>query len=290
MKDTNALTPERVLETAIDAGGQCDVGLSDQAHAVLSDQSITLIHNFPQDPDVYVGFLQSFGAPFENYSNLGEMHKDEPHPLLNRVRYRAPEIRRTFSAHYIDGPLFLHVARAWTDPRPSMFAMYMVDAGWRHLPSGQNGESLFVRWHDLLLNKRDDEEFQAHLRILKERQVEFGSTNVEEPLSTLPLVYPLSDAADEFDYGVRLKQDLLDVMRARTGEAAVNEKYLAALQSLVEESRRDVNQIRFEMQSGDVVIVDNHRVAHGRAGMVGEAEVDGRRVFNPREIWSATLR
>lgn len=290
MKDIKVLTANQVLDTALDAGGEYNSGLDEQTRELLNYQAIALVHNFPKDPETYVGFLQSFGKPFENYSSLGEMHKDEPHPLLNRVRYRAPETRKTFSAHYVDGALAMHCARAWTDPRPARFAMFMVDSGWRHLPAGQNGESLFVRWHDLLLNNSDNTEFQAHLQILKERSIQFGSTNVVEPLSSLPLVYALPNAADEFDFGVRLKQDLLKVMGDRTGEEAVDERYLDALRALIEQAQSPANQIQFEMQTGDVVIVDNERVAHGRIGMVGEMQVDGRREFNPREIWSSTLR
>lgn len=290
MKDTSILTAARILDNALDAAGRYEPDLSERTREVLDDHAIALIHNFPRDPEVYVRFLCSFGEPFENYSALGEMHKDEPHPLLNRVRYRAPETRRTFSAHYVDGPLAMHCARAWTHPRPTKFAMYMVDAGWRHLPPGQNGESLFVRWHDLFLNKRTDDEFNQHLHLLKEQNIRFGSANVEEPLSDLPLVYVLPDAADEFDLGVRLKQDLFEVMRVRTGEEAAGERYLAALRALIAEAQQDANRIQFAMRSGDVVIVDNQRVAHGRTGMVGETRAGGRREFNPREIWSSTLR
>ncbi|WP_221322972.1 TauD/TfdA family dioxygenase [Actinoplanes sp. L3-i22] len=290
MKSTDVLTAARIQETAIDADGRVDADLAGRVREVLDDQGIALIHGFPREPDAYVAFLRTFGEPFENYSASGKMHDDEPHPVLNRVKYRAPETRQSSSVHYIDGSLTPHSARAWTDPRPAFFSMYMVDAGWRDLPAGQNGESIFVRWHDLFKNEAADQDFQSHLKILTESPLVFRSKNVEEAISELPLVYPLSDAQDEFDHGVRMKQDLLAVLGDNKGGSEIGPEYLAAAEALVAAAARSTNQIQFNMETGDVVIVDNDRVSHGRTGMVGESEIDGERALNPREIWSTTLR
>jgi hypothetical protein len=43
------------------------------------------------------------------------------------------------------------------------------------------------------------------------------------------------------------------------------------------------------MESGDLILVDNNRFAHGRRGILGERVVDGRVETNNRELWSVTV-
>ncbi|WP_369260904.1 TauD/TfdA family dioxygenase [Streptomyces sp. R35] len=261
-----------------------------EAREVMEKNRICLVRDFPLDPDRYLDFLGHFGEPLMNYSSLSELEKTDPHPQINRVKYKK-KAGGAQSVHYVAGGLRPHSARSWRSPRPSHFAMLMVEPGWREVPAGERGESIVVSWYDLFnrLAERDGEVFEEHFARLSTTPLTFEANNVREELSDLPLLYPLADARGPYDVGVRLKQDLRDKILGIQEQIPEFEAYQKSLHYLLDASADEQFFACFPMDGGDLLLIDNHRFAHGRLKIVGEYTVDGEARTNNRELWSVTV-
>ncbi|MBT2399357.1 TauD/TfdA family dioxygenase [Streptomyces sp. ISL-100] len=289
MYTENALA--RVIQDECVAGaGKSVEQIAAAAREVMEKNRICLIRAFPLDPDRYLEFLGHFGEPLMNYSSLSELAKTDPHPQINRVKYKK-KAEGAQSVHYVAGGLRPHSARSWRSPRPSHFAMLMVEAGWREVPAGERGESVVVSWNDLFnrLAERDGEAFQEHFARLSTTPITFEANNVREELSRLPLLYRLPDARGPYDVGVRLKQDLSEKIVGIREQIPDFEAYQKSLDYLLEASADEQFFACFPMASGDLLLLDNHRFAHGRLKIVGEYVVDGEARTNNRELWSVTV-
>ena len=185
--------------------------------------------------------------------------------------------------HHRSGPLEPHAARSWALRRPRYFALLMVEPGWRDLPFGSNGESVFVPWRRALERMRSENaaRFETAFGLLSERPVTFEADKVREPVSAGPIIYPLSDSRDEWDIGVRVKQDLPAVLR-RIG---AGEEIAQAVEWLQSSARHVAREKLAVLERGDLVVVDNNRWAHGRMGF----EIARGNALNPREVWSLAV-
>ncbi|MFI5528237.1 TauD/TfdA family dioxygenase [Kitasatospora sp. NPDC051853] len=289
MREFSGLAGE-LLSEPVDAEGRSTAELIAAAHERLKRNHIVLVGNFPVDSDRFVGFLGGFGPLMNGYAAHSDAH-DDLHPQLNQVRYRRRQEGVKHSVHYVDGPLSPHSARAWADPRPSYFTMLMVDPGWQDLPDGQRGESVVMSWRHLFraLAERDGEVFEEHFARLTSTPVTFHANNVKEPVSSLPLLYPLADAEDRYDVGVRMKQDMREKVLELKDEIEDFDDYQRSLHYLLDACAEEGLQACFPMRAGDVLLMDNDRYGHGRRSTVGERTVDGEAALNGRELWSTTL-
>ncbi|KOV63449.1 TauD/TfdA family dioxygenase [Streptomyces sp. MMG1121] len=279
-----------IQDEHVGAAGRTVVEIAADARAAMEKNRICLIRDFPLDPDRYLSFLGHFGEPLMNYSSLSELAKTDPHPQINRVKYKK-KAAGAQSVHYVAGGLRPHSARSWRSPRPSHFAMLMVEPGWREVPAGERGESVVVGWNDLFtrLAERDGEVFQRHFARLTGTPLSFQANNVREEVSSLPLLYPLADARGPYDVGVRLKQDLGDKVEGIREQIPEFEEYRESLHYLLQASADEQFHACFPLESGDLLLLDNHRFAHGRLKIVGEYVVDGESRTNNRELWSVTV-
>jgi alpha-ketoglutarate-dependent taurine dioxygenase len=275
------------LATSVPAAGKPVGDVIAAAREVLDRHRVCLVRGFPTEPDRFLEFLRGFGTPLDNYSSRSELADDDPHPQINRVKYKPKGQYTRKSVHYQEGELRPHSARSWRTPRPAYFAMLMVDPGWRDTPEGERGESLVLHWRHLFtrLAERDGETFTRHFERLTGTPIRFAANNVREEYADLPLCYPLSDAADAYDVGVRLKQDITQKLLDLKGDIEDFDGYAEAVEYLVANAADHGMQACFPMDSGDLLIIDNNRVAHGRRKITGER--DG--AVNPRELWSVTV-
>ncbi|KOX14628.1 TauD/TfdA family dioxygenase [Micromonospora profundi] len=282
---------ESIVRNHVAAGGKSFDALVAESRAMLERNRIVLIRDFPLDPDQYLAFLGQFGTPLSNYSSRSDLAKDDPHPQINRVKYKPKGQYVKQSVHYVGGELRPHSARSWCTPRPAYFAMLMVDPGWRDTPEGERGESVVLAWRHLFeqLSARDGEAFEAHLAHLTGTAITFEANNVREELSNLPLCYPLADAAAPLDLGVRMKQDIQDKIMGLRDQIADYDGYRRALDYVVENAAEEKFQACFPMDSGDLLLLDNNRFGHGRRKIVGERTEDGATAVNKRELWSVTV-
>jgi alpha-ketoglutarate-dependent taurine dioxygenase len=280
-----------IQENSIDAGDRSVEQVAADARAVIGERRVCLVRGFPSDPHSYLAFLCKFGTPLANYSSRSQLEKSDPHPQINRVKYKRKSEIVTQSVHYVAGGLRPHSARSWFGPRPRYFAMLMVEPGWTDTADGQRGETVVLNWHGMFaeLAERDGDVFEHHFERLAGTPITFQANNVRETLCDLPLLYPLADARDAVDVGVRLKQDLGEKILALRDEIPDFERFRESLEYVLAASNEDRFQAVFPLRAGDLILMDNNRFAHGRKPIVGERTVDGETTTNTRELWSVTV-
>jgi hypothetical protein len=279
---------EKVLAASVSAAGKPVSEVIDAAAAVMRERRVCLVRGFPLDADTYLEFLRGFGTPLENYSSRSDLAKDAPSQQINRVKYKPKGQYTAASVHYVAGELRPHSARSWRTPRPAYFAMLMIDPGWRDTAPGERGESLLLAWQELFarLAERDGDVFERHFALLTGTPIRFAANNVVEDFATMPLCYPLPGAASRYDVGVRLKQDITQKLLDLKNDIPDFDNYQLAVEYLVDNAADRGMQACFPMDSGDLLLIDNDRFAHGRRDILGER--DG--ATNPRELWSVTVQ
>jgi hypothetical protein len=248
----------------------------DAARTRLDESGIVRIAGFPAEPRRFLDFLGEFGTPLRYYGDSPGTHPDDA--VIWRIHYEQAAAERG-QAHAIDGPLTPHSSQSLRNPRPPYFSMLMVDKGWDHLPPGQNGESVLVRWADAFrrLQRQQPRQYASIIDRLDATMPYPGS---HEDLS---VIYPLESPADEFDIGVRFKSNLAEHLRAAGAQPDV----IAAVKHLAEAARAAARVVALD--SRDLLLLDNDRWGHGRESVLGCETRRGRIVFNPRELWSVTV-
>ncbi|WP_460132616.1 TauD/TfdA family dioxygenase [Pseudomonas sp. S1_E04] len=258
----------------------------------LLRNGLAYVKKFPLDADVYLSLVEMYGKPLVNYSSKSQLDDGSPNPYINKVKFKLPKKDEAVSVHYVGAELKPHNARSWLNPRPKYFAMLMVDPGWRNTDVGSRGESKIVEWAEFFyhLHKADPHTYARHMHTLLTTNIRFTADNVKEEVLDSPLVYELEDKKGPFDFGVRLKQDLLERYAGFSNEIEDSDCYLSALTYLVTAVRAANAHKHYVMESGDLIIMDNNRFAHGRYPIVGQRTgQSGEIVSNPRELWSLSL-
>jgi hypothetical protein len=249
------------------------------------------IAGFPLDEQSLVDLTGRLGQPLLNYNRKSNIDTGASrNPYINLVKL-AGDTEAHRLLHGKGGPLLIHSARSWLAPRPKLFALLMVNEGWRGNSSGQNGESLFVPYSEVFaaMAAKDPERFREAFSLLKSQRVRFEADNVREQVSDLPIVYALEDSRHELDFGVRLKQNLVDKLATMELFGAEPGPLRDAV-GWLQQTAYDVAQSkRITLESGDLVIIDNNRWGHGRCGYPATREIDGNIQANPREVWSLAL-
>ena len=258
-----------MLPDALDAVelGSSLKGAADQQFSQFDMARIT---NFPLGLAAFVDFASAWGDPLQ-YPGGAAGGSHPGNPAVHHVRYEKRAAERG-ELHALQGPLALHSAHSLREPRPRFFAMLMVNAGWQDGPPGTNGESLLVRWRDVLARFSADD---VDIEPLRGRQPYPGGRDLD-------LIYPLSSPRDEFDLGVRMKYDLRPHWVESFGESST---HVRALDAFAERAASSAHQLG--LRDGELVIVDNDRWGHGRRSVRGEREKSS--LPNPRELWSITL-
>ncbi|PXX58139.1 TfdA family taurine catabolism dioxygenase TauD [Nocardia tenerifensis] len=281
------ISSETIRSAAVSAEGKTVADAVSAARAVLDERRVCLVRGFPTEPEKFLEFLRGFGKPLDNYSSRSELADDDPHPQINRVKFKPAGQYTRKSVHYSEGELRPHSARSWRTPRPAYFGMLMVEPGWCDTPEGRRGESLVLSWRHLFtrLAERDGDTFARHFDRLTKTSIRFAANNVREEFADLPLCYQLPDAADAYDVGVRLKQDITQKLPDLADQIEGYDAYAEAVDYLVTNAADHAFQACFPMASGDLLMIDNNRMAHGRRDIVGTRGEE----INPRELWSVTV-
>lgn len=260
--------------TQLDAGATAA-----DVEAVITKGGGVLLRSFPVEPHAFLGLIRQMGEPCQEYASLIVDERSTAERGFNVVKLNSTGGR----VHHRPGALRPHCARSWANRRPRYFALLMIEPGWRDRPHGLNGESLFVPWRAAFasLAATQPRTFEADFELLASKPIAFSADHVREEVNEGPIVYPLEETDDRFDSGVRVKQDLPDLLM-RLGEGAAA-KAVGRLQA---RARLLCADRLLALDGGDLVIVDNNRWAHGRC----EFEVERRGRLNPREIWSTTIQ
>jgi hypothetical protein len=197
--------------------------------------------------------------------------------VIWRIRYDPAAASRD-ETHAVDGPPAAPLVANTARPTP-YFSMLMVNNGWQHLPSGHNGESVLVRWTDAFraMCQRRPHRYSAIIDTLLTAMPYPGSSEDH------PVIYRILSQAHEFDWGVRLKGNLA----AHLADIDAPPPMIAAVEELAAHARAVVHVLALE--SAELLLLDNDRWGHGREAVAGSRTSHGHNLFNPRELWSATV-
>lgn len=268
----------------------CVPALVEPVRRHLSEDNACLVRGFPAVPEIYLGLLQYIGRPLPNYGQGKDLAAYALHPLINRVRYeeRASEDKYL---HEKGDPLLPHSARSWRDPRPRYFAMLMTDPGW--IDEGNEGTSLFVRWSEALHRARltDPTRLARILDVIRNTRVKFTADHVRERTSSWPIVYALPDSRFALDLGCRIRGRYEDTARVVDvlDTCVSHSRYLDALREFFRAVQSQEVTRKHRARAGDLMIIDNNRIGHGRTAVPTVRGTGVRRKFNPRELWSCAL-
>lgn len=254
----------------------CDFTSGDLVDTIrdhLGNRHSAFVQNFPTELSALTRLLKEFGNPLPFY---GARATEGTHPddvTVHRVRYDADAANRG-ELHALDMELPLHSAQSQRDPRPRYFAMLMISPGLSASREGSNGQSHLAFWRTAarFLDARTPGAWAECARLLSE-SVPIGGTLIR------PMIYPLEDAADVYDVGVRMKYGLLQQWKA----ANMRDAHVAALEALLAAANEPEVRLERQLIGGDLLIIDNNRAAHGRRAF------PGRSAGNVRELWSVTL-
>lgn len=247
----------------------------DQVRETVKAKGLVRVRSFPAHAQELIDFVGKLGTPLAYYGGDTGTHPDAT--AIWRVRYDHDASARG-EVHALDGPLLVHSSQSLLEPRPRYFCMLMVNPGWQDQPSGFNGESLLVPWNDAVkrMSTEYGEDYEAMLAGLMS-DVHYPSGVARSPM------YRIGDMKNEFDFGIRLKSDLVAHLRS-----SAPDEYSTWVISRFADIAQNVARLT-QLDGGDLVVVDNDRWGHGRASVVGRRADTTGWLVNPRELWSLTV-
>lgn len=261
--------------------------LAERVKAALASRSIVRIRGFPTSPDDLYHFGGLLSRPLRKPAFKADTSvRAGVLAFIGDVRVRAdlPEERRLPTQDSV--AIGFHTARSSATVRPRYFALLMANQGWTGYPPGSNGESLLVRLEDALAEyrRRYPAQVEDDLRRLVETPIAYKPPHVSGEAAEAPILFDLENGR----LGFRFWQDLVVTMRGLSD--ALEPGYLAAIERLGESLDECPRIIELQMDDGDLLVLDNCRVAHARRSFVASrTAADGSVELSPRQIYSAHL-
>ncbi|GAA2083161.1 hypothetical protein GCM10009801_43440 [Streptomyces albiaxialis] len=283
---------EKIDSIALTTDGMSPARVTAAARESLGAHRLALLRGMPPDVDVLVSVLSGLGTLIDNYAAGSDSEAYALHRAVNVVRYRPDSAAKRVQER--DGALPMHSGRAFAADRPRYMAMQMIDPGWSDGAAGENGESLLVRWGEVLasMERADPDGFTEDVRTLTTKSICFPSVNLQDEASRLPLVYvpptPWRESV-RYDVAARLPQKF-----ARLEQCAPpgrdGDRFIRAARRFAEHADTPGVQMRYALGAGDLVIIDNDRFGHGRCTVRGHRTAeDGSTSVNPRTLWSVNV-
>ncbi|GAA4419218.1 hypothetical protein GCM10023148_18270 [Actinokineospora soli] len=243
----------------------------------LRTEGIALLRGFPSDPAALVALGRRFGLPQRLLATRAELPADVPLNWAVDVVFRG-DLAEADRFDFVEGakPLELHTARATAAVQPQLFLMHMANASEPDADSPDHGQSHFARLDDAL-----DHLVAEHGRARADEIVRVLSTSTFEPIDSCraePVVAAILTKKDNGRWKMRVWEGIAD-HAARNAPPALADAVTAFYAAL--------NTVRCEvtLTSGDLILLDNERVAHGRRGFPAwHPGPDGDRVQSRRHI------
>ncbi|MFE4924882.1 TauD/TfdA family dioxygenase [Streptomyces sp. NPDC056661] len=267
------------LDLTTGLGSQPSAAACDALLSAVRNEGLAIIRDFPPEPDSLIALGKMLGRPQPRYP-LGPEPAPDDGALtwVTDVRFRprqADEAHQPFT--HRSSELQLHTARAAATVQPRLFMMLMADPG---RPSGEpdNGQSQLSRLDDALhrlsdmYGRRPAEEI---VRVLATVPI-----STEDPYPETPVVRPILHRAVDGRWAFRYWENIHAHAVSTSSEECVEalKKFDQALRN-----------VRFEvsLRRGDVILLDNDRVAHARRKFPGwSLDGSGRRVPSSRLIYN----
>ena len=202
---------------------------------------------------------------------------------IGRVSYRA-EIAVSERSDTDDcKPISIHTARSYVNDRPDAFMFMMADTGARGFETGQNGESILLDFRAFFEEyaARHPDTAEADLSLLTSVPYPYrpwyfhGAGISQEPV--------LRRVADTFQ--VRFWNEI-ETPAALCCVGSRAKDLQPVLERMCADIRCSAALKVFQMEPGDIYVIDNHRVGHGRYGFLGSVVRDAVRQNSSRLAYS----
>ncbi len=241
----------------------------------LATNYIAAIRNFhPLTAEALVQFAQLLGTPVQKHNTAGKLDPNHQPEYVNKVNFTTNIEREKQLPTQGAAALTMHTARAYSKIKPSYFCMLMVDPGWTNEEPRNNGESMLVRWKDVVKEfyERYPNTAEDDLQLLESTPIAYNPWYITQPPDDKPVLQRLPGN----DYVVRAWENIRPTSKQLTGK----NDYLQALERFFEVADTCSSMIEYIMEPGFLVVLDNKRVAHGRRGFVSERQG----AINPRKM------
>lgn len=247
----------------------------------LEVDHIAYVKDFPTRESAYVEVLMALGRPLPGYARTVNAHSNGS-SCINRVSFSPGVELFGFEA---EGALPIHTARSWLVPPPRFFSMLMIDPGDQR--DGYSGASHILRFREVfrLFADAHGPRYPRILELLMSTPLAMPAKKVMEPAPEAPVVFSMG-TDDAHDLGLRYRADIEELASTRLADTPDSEEFKAALRCLGEAIVSCTERHVFQMQRGDLIIVDNRRCGHGRSNAQRHGP-DGH--ANSRELWSSTI-
>jgi alpha-ketoglutarate-dependent taurine dioxygenase len=243
-------TGKRSVGQALDA-----VGLA------LETFGLAILRGFPAQPRALLDFARLFGTPEPRHFLAEPPSLEDTMSWVTRVYYRT-DLPDGQERPYTQGAarLELHTARAAAAEQPRLFMMLMADPG-QPDDRPDHGQSRFARLDDAiraLEASHGAERCAQILSLLEDRAI-----STHEPYPDVPRLDPILSRLPDGRRMMRYWEGIAD--HAAADAAQDPEGGDAMLRALLDfDEALNATAVETELERGDLVLLDNHRVAHGR--------------------------
>lgn len=250
----------------------------------LAKGSVVYLYGCEPSPDFLFKFSRWFGEPMAKLSFKYKFTDNEVMQYVGNVSVK----RNIAKAERMDTndhePITVHTARSYARVRPSYFAILMADAGFLDVEPGKSGESLLSRWQDVFAEyARRYSTAQQDLQLLLTTPVGYRPWYYTDgPVTTEPMLRRRADGSWAMRYWNQAPETLASLVGTDSELARV-------VQRLDAVANDEAVMMEFQMEPGEMYVIDNALVGHARRGFVDERVVDGSIRPNPRQLYSLHL-
>ncbi len=248
----------------------------------LLSHSIVLVKGIPPSEESFFRIGAKLGHPMRKYS---QSQSDSIDQYLGKVKNTLTASGDAPMPTQGHGPINMHTARSYSSIRPDYFALLAKNEGFP-LVSAQTS---FVALADAIeeFKRREGETWPSSLDLLSSVKVLYGPKHVKEGVCDVPILERMEDGTYVFRYW----EEIMSGLESTVISASDRPHFVAIL----ERFNRIVNSpdlaLQHLLKNGEMILIDNRRVAHGRTGFTPYLSSDlGEKIFNPRELISMHLQ
>ncbi|MDS0139282.1 MULTISPECIES: TauD/TfdA family dioxygenase [unclassified Amycolatopsis] len=238
--------------------------------SALREEGIVIVRGFPAEAASLVAFSKQLGKPEPGVLDDGSLKPDEPMYWINDITHQKKG----------GGELTMHTAGSHAAAEPRIHLLLMVEKSDLPVTEGEtdNGQSQFARVDDAVARMSDmfgSEAAEAALSVLLRTPI---STEFPEDAPRVdPFLTRATDGTWSFRYWRRIKQ--------HAANADLTTEQIEALHMF--DQALNAEKFEFALEKGDLVVLDNHRTAHGRREFPAYAQdADGNQLVSKRRIFN----
>jgi alpha-ketoglutarate-dependent taurine dioxygenase len=256
-----------------------------EAKQQLAKGLVVYLRDCEPSPDFLFDFSRWFGNPMEKLSFKYKFTDSRVMQYVGNVSVK----RNIAKAERMDTndhePITVHTARSYAHVRPDYFALLMADAGLVDVEPGNRGESLLSRWEDVFAAyARRHASAAQDIELLLDTPVSYRPWYYAEgPVTTEPMLQRRQDGSLAIRYWNQAPETLAKLL----GEESELVRVVRQLDVIANDQEV---MMEFQMERGEMYVIDNALVGHARRGFVDEKLVGDSVLHNSRQLYSLHLQ